>query len=203
MIGILDIDMGNLRSVYNAVYQEGFDPVYVASPEELDEVERLIIPGVGQFSTAMEHMHQRNLVKPIQNFAENGNPVLGICLGMQLLADWGDEGGGAEGLGLIPGRISRFPRDMNLSVPHVGWNTVTPVQSHLLFDDVKPGRDFYFVHSYVFQPDEETSTLTTTPYGDEFTSAVIRGNVAGFQFHPEKSQVNGLKLLSNFCDWNV
>lgn len=200
-IGILDLGMGNLHSVANAIYQLGYDPV-TATAGPFDAFSHLIIPGVGQFATAMANLHARDLYSAIYGYAASGRPLLGICLGMHLLATSGTEGGLTGGLGLVPGRVDRLAVPEAIRIPHVGWNTVNQRRAHPLLAGIKPGRDFYFVHSYAFRCDEASDVLTDTDYGAVFTSAVARRNVAGFQFHPEKSQANGLKLLDNFCRWN-
>lgn len=202
VIGILDIDMGNLRSVSKAVDALGHDQILVGAPGALADVSRLIIPGVGSYRTAMEHIDARGLRAPIRDFAGAGKPVLGICLGMQLLSAAGEEGGPSEGLGLVPGRVSRMRVSPELLLPHVGWNTTHVRAKHPVFKGVKDGRDFYYVHSYEFHCDDAAHALATSDYGREFTAIVGRGNVIGFQFHPEKSQANGLRLLDNFCGWD-
>lgn len=200
MIGILDMDMGNLRSVANAVYQLGFDPEVVTQPAGLDGVSHLIIPGVGQFATAMRHIQALELYEPVRAFAASGRPVLGICLGMQLLAGTGSEGGEHAGLGLVPGQVRRLSD--GLRIPHVGWNRAILCRSHPVLGGLKPDRDFYFVHSYAYCCDDAADVVAETDYGSRFASIVGRGNVIGFQFHPEKSQVNGLRLIENFCNWD-
>lgn len=203
MIAIVDIDMGNLRSVGKAIYQLGHDAKLVSRPGELDlgRATRCILPGVGSFRTASERMEQSGLGDALRAFAHSGRPILGICLGMQLLADEGEEGGGAPGLGLIPGRVTRLDAGPGTRVPHVGWNTVAVRAPHPLFADVKPGRDFYFVHSYHFRA-ADSVVLGETEHGIRFVSVVGHKNVIGVQFHPEKSQANGLRILERFCDWD-
>ena len=202
MIGILDIDMGNLRSVSKAVDALGHDLVLISAPAQLADVTHLIIPGVGSYHTAMDHIDARALRAPIRDFAAAGKPVLGICLGMQLLSAAGEEGGPSEGLALVPGRVRRMQVSPELLLPHVGWNTTRFRSRHPVFRNVKDGRDFYFVHSYEFQCDDAKDALATSDYGREFTAIAGRDNVIGFQFHPEKSQANGLRLLDNFCGWD-
>lgn len=202
MIGILDIDMGNLRSVSKAVYNLGFDFVLVEGPDQLDLATHLIVPGVGSYRTAMQHIHARNLRPGIRAFAESGRPVAGICLGMQILSSSGEEGGEGEGLGLIPGHVERLRPEGDLALPHVGWNTTTFKGDHPVFKNVKSGLDFYYVHTYHFRCEDPVDVRAVTEYGQEVTSIVGRENVIGFQFHPEKSQANGLRLLENFCKWS-
>jgi len=201
MIGVLNLDMGNLRSVMNSVYQSGFDPVVVRGGD-LDDLTHLIIPGVGHFGAAIAHVEKRSLRKPIQNFVMSGRPLLGSCLGMQLMLEHGEEGGDALGLGLIEGRVTRLNPDACQRIPHIGWNEVDFHRDHPLFDGIKSRRDFYFVHSYAAQCYNEGVVLGVTDYGGPVAAIIGQDNVIGFQFHPEKSQVNGLRLIENFCMWD-
>ncbi len=204
MIGIIDIDMGNLRSVAKAVWSLGQDFVMVREPVGLAAVSHCILPGVGQFRTASERLVASGLREALRGFAGDGRPLLGICLGMQLLADDGDEGGGSPGLGVVPGRVTKLEPGGDLRVPHVGWNTVALRRAHPVFAAVLPRRDFYFVHSFAFRAAaaDDDVVLGETEHGSAFTSVVARGSVVGVQFHPEKSQKNGLALLESFCDWD-
>ena len=205
MIGILDLDVGNIRSVSNAVHSLGFEAVVVNAPAQLDDVTHLVLPGVGAFPIAMRALHTRGLASNIAPFVASGRPVLGICLGMHLLADFGEEDAVTEpaaGLGLVPGTVSRLVVPEGLAIPHSGWNSVHFERAHPLLARVKDERDFYFVHSYRFACANATDQWGTTDYGSAFPSIVGRNNVVGFQFHPEKSQANGLRLLENFCAWD-
>lgn len=199
-IGILKMPMGNLRSAYNAVYQCGFDPLYVDGSDDWDALSHLIVPGVGNFKAVMAHLAEDGLVARLKAFAASGRPLLGICAGMQLLAERGTESGETPGLGLVHGVVDRFPE--GLVLPHVGWSSVEFRFRHPVSEGVKAGRDFYFVHSYALRSDRPDEALGTSEYGTPFVSVVARGNVVGFQFHPEKSQANGLKLIENFCGWD-
>lgn len=201
MIGILDIGMGNLRSVQNAVYQNGFDPVVVSAAANFDDLTHLILPGVGNFSAAVPEIESRQLRQPILDFVASRRPLLGTCLGMQLLMSESEEGGADAGLGLIDGKVTRLSGE-GLRVPHVGWNILNMTQPHPVFQNIKSGRDFYFVHSYAAVCEHEADLLGTTEYGGPVTAVVGRANVVGMQFHPEKSQVNGLRLIENFCRWD-
>ena len=202
MIAILDANMGNLRSVFNAVDTMGYDAEIVTHVGLSDQHSHLIIPGVGSFQRVMSDEKVVAVNKKINNFANTGRPILGICLGMQFLSDWGEEGGGSAGLGLIPGRAERMPEEKDLLLPHVGWNTVDFVKFHPVFQGVKNGIDCYFVHSYHFVCNSDEHVYGRSSYGTDFVSVVGRDNVLGFQFHPEKSQKNGLKLIENFCNWD-
>jgi glutamine amidotransferase len=201
MIGILDIGMGNLTSVANAVYQNGFDPVVLASARNFDDLTHLILPGVGNFSAAAPELESRQFRQAILDFVASGRPLLGACLGMQLLMSSSEEGGENLGLDLIPGKVIRLVGE-GLRVPHVGWNILNVNRQHPIFEGIKSGRDFYFVHSYSVICENEMDRLAHTEYGGAVTAVVGRGNVVGVQFHPEKSQVNGLCLIENFCRWN-
>lgn len=201
MIGILDIGMGNLRSVQNAVYQNGFEPIVVTAAANFDDLTHLILPGVGNFSAAVPEIERRQLKQPILDFVASGRPLLGTCLGMQLLMSVSEEGGTHAGLGLVEGKVKRLSGE-GLRVPHVGWNVLNMTQSHPVFQGIKSGRDFYFVHSYAAVCEDEADLLGTTEYGGAVTAVVGRANVVGMQFHPEKSQVNGLRLIENFCRWD-
>jgi imidazole glycerol-phosphate synthase subunit HisH len=203
MIGIVDLDMGNLRSISNAISATGNDPRILDSPDGFDDVSHLILPGVGAFRVAMSHMEERRLLDPIRAFAEKGKPVLGLCLGMQLLASTGDEGGLGSGVDLVAGHVTRFDEERVPSIPHVGWNDVHLTGSHPVLDGLREGVDFYFVHSYRFVPSRDEDVVGWVEYGEERYPAIVASrNVVGFQFHPEKSQRNGLRLLENFCDWD-
>jgi len=193
--------MGNLRNISKAVYSLGFDFTYVNCKENFNGLTHLIIPGVGSFYAAMSHLNERELGDCIFDFAKSKKPILGICLGMQLLATFGEEGGGSYGLNLIPGKILKLDPGTENRLPHIGWNTTHFLKNHPVFQDVKDNLDFYYVHSYYFKPDSIEYILAESEYGMKFSGIVGYKNILGFQFHPEKSQTNGLKLLENFCNW--
>jgi glutamine amidotransferase len=202
-IGLLKSPIGNLQSAYNALYQLGIDPVWIDEKfSRDDDLSHLIVPGVGHFKAVMAHFNKSGFSDRIRRFAASGRPLLGICVGMQVLATEGTEGGETPGIGLIDARVERLPDGSGLTLPHVGWNNVTLTAEHPVFADIKPNRDFYFVHSYGVSTASEADSLGTTVYGRRFASIIGRDNVLGFQFHPEKSQANGLKLLENFCLWD-
>jgi len=203
VIGIVDLDMGNLRSISNAIAATGNDARILNSPEGFEDVSHLILPGVGSYRQAMSHMAARGLDEPVRSFAASGRPLLGLCLGMELLATSGDEGGFGDGVGLITGHVRRFDEAKVPSIPHVGWNDVHFARAHPVLGGVRDGVDFYFVHSFFFDVDRDSDVLGRVEYGgSEYAAIVANDNVLGFQFHPEKSQRNGLRLLENFCDWD-
>lgn len=198
MIGIVDYGMGNLRSVYNAVEFVGSKAKLLKTKKDFSNISHLIIPGVGAFASAMNNLSCQGLIEPIHSFVESGNPVLGICLGMQLLASIGNEPTETKGLNIIQGSVRKFELP-NMRIPHVGWNSIELEREHYLFQGIKKGVDFYFVHSYYFVPINESDVLAYSEYGLTFPAVVSHDNVTGVQFHPEKSQKNGLKILENFC----
>ncbi len=201
-IGLIRMPMGNLQSAWNAVYQLGFDPVFLGPDDNDDDVSHLIVPGDGNFRAVMEHLDSTGVSDRIRRFAVSGRPTLGICVGMQVLATEGTESGSTAGLGLIDGIVVRMAPGSDLRLPHIGWNALHLRRNHAVFDGIKPDRDMYFVHSFAFSPTHISDCLATTDYGNEFVSIVGRDNVLGFQFHPEKSQINGLRLVENFCRWD-
>lgn len=201
-IGILKMPVGNLRSVHNALFANGFDPVYVGDADSLDDLTHLVLPGVGAFAAVMGHLANARMIGPIREFAASGRPIFGICAGMQMLAEHGTEGGPTRGLALVDGVVDRLPGGTGLVLPHVGWSSVTLCRPHPLLEGIKPGRDFYFVHSYAMRLNDPAQMLGETEYGGSFASIVGKANVVGCQFHPEKSQANGLKLLENFGWWD-
>lgn len=202
MIAIVDYNMGNLASVKNAFAKLGKDTVVESDPEKFQEYSKLILPGVGAFGDAMEHLKERNMVEAIKEFAASGKPILGICLGMQLLFESSEEFGSTEGLGLIKGKVIAFENakfSEPLKVPHMGWNRMFTTQ-HPLFNNLDEEHYLYFVHSFHAVCENEADVIGTTEYGYKFTSAVACGNVTGIQPHPEKSHNNGLKILENFIN---
>lgn len=200
-VGIIDIGIGNLGSLRSALYSQGWDCVFVSNPSGLDSVTHLLLPGVGAFAAAVKRLHECELFEPIRRFAADRRPVMGICLGMQLLAERGTEGGDIEGLGLVAGTVNPINAP-GLRLPHMGWNNVHQAQPHPLIEGIRDEVDFYFVHSYQFAATHSKNVLAHTEYGERFVSIVCEGNVVGVQFHPEKSQSNGLRLLDNFCLWD-
>lgn len=201
-IGIIDIGIGNLGSLKNAVYSLGFDFNMIKHPKELQLVSHIILPGVGSFSEGKRRLDESGLSAEIVNQFEKKKPILGICLGMQLLATQGFEGEKTFGLNIIPGTVYKLPTKDNYRIPHVGWNNVANQRKHKIFYTVKDNVDFYFVHSYHFNPEIKEHLYSTTFHGIDFASCVAFRTAIGLQFHPEKSQKNGLKLIENFCMWD-
>ena len=201
-VAVIDYGLGNLGSVRRAIAELRAEPVLAASPEALKSADRIILPGVGSFADGVSLLKARGWVGAIRDEAAKGKPVLGICLGMQLLASRGTEGGDNQGLDLIGGEVVAL-RELgcDLRIPHVGWNEVT-VQNGApgILGGIPGGTDFYFVHSYAFVPQEPVDVLATTDYGAPVTAAVRRGHVWGTQFHPEKSSRAGFRLLRNFIE---
>jgi glutamine amidotransferase len=196
MITIVDYGVGNLRSVQKALEAVGAPALVSAEPAALERARGIVLPGVGAFGDGMAQLRARGLVEPLLDQVQRNKPLLGICLGMQLLFEESEEMGRHAGLGLLPGRVLRFPEN-DLKVPHVGWNRLRPVD-HPLLAGIPGGGYAYFVHSYYARPAARGDVLATTDYGLEFASVVGRGSTWGAQFHPEKSQEVGLRLLANF-----
>lgn len=199
MIGIVDYGRGNLRSVEKALEKLGYEAKIMISPAEIEDVKGIILPGVGAFADAMDSLNKGNWIKPLQEYTKTGSPFLGICLGMQLLFEIGEEHGEHPGLGFIRGRVVKFP--MGLKVPHMGWNTLDIKIPEKICADIPDGAHFYFVHSYYAQPLNSGCIAATSEYGLEFPAVVGQDNVWGAQFHPEKSSPWGLVMLNNFGKW--
>lgn len=182
----------------NMLNRIGADPKIASTPEDVEASERLLLPGIGAFDTGMRLLREAALVGPIQSFGESGRPLLGICLGMQLLLDSSEEGTG-PGLGLVPGTSEHFDESMGLRVPHVGWNTIAPSHPDPLLADLPDDSRFYFVHSYRVVPELAEHTLAVSEYGVPFSSMIRAGNIMGAQYHPEKSHAFGMQVLRNFA----
>jgi imidazole glycerol-phosphate synthase subunit HisH len=199
-VAIVDYGMGNLDSVARAVEECGGEPLLVRTASDLGRAGSVILPGVGSFTQGMRNLRASGMADALQEYVlERGMPFLGLCLGMQLLATRGEEGGGEAGLGWISGEVARLrPQGEGERIPHVGWNEVVCEHESPLFAGLDGRRDFYFVHSYTLSCEDEADVLASTPYGGGFTSAVERGHVRGLQFHPEKSQRAGFQVLRNF-----
>ncbi len=197
-IAVIDPSVANLRSVLNTLAHLHIAAYVAYTPDDLARAKKIILPGVGAFSAGMDGLHARDFIEPIRDHAARGTPILGICLGMQLLFEASDEMGDHAGLGLLPGRVVRFPTT-ELKVPHVGWNQLIHHGDSPLLNGVPADGYAYFVHSYYADTPPDV-TLARTDYGIAFPSVVGRGSVFGAQFHPEKSQGVGLRLLRNFAE---
>ena len=194
---IIDYKVGNLHNLKNALDFSGVENHLVSHPDELKEADRILLPGVGAFGPAMEQLRNSGMLEALQEKVQAGTPLLGICLGAQLLMDESEEDGYRVGLGWIPGKVKRFQHE--LKIPQIGWNQVYQQQKDLLFKNVADEMHFYFVHSYHLKPEKSEHVLGLSNYGYDFAAVVCKDNLWGVQFHPEKSQNAGLQLLKNFC----
>lgn len=199
-IGIIDYQMGNLRSVQKAFESCGCPAEIFSSPTQFGDYDKIILPGVGAVRDAISELKKRGLDQPIIDWIGEDKPFLGICLGLQLLFERCFEGGEHQGLGIIEGDVVQFDIDPALKVPHMGWNQVTRSKHFDRFDCIKDQTYFYFVHSYYVRPKDPTCVALTANYGIDFCAAVCKGNLLATQFHPEKSQSSGLELLKQFAN---
>jgi imidazole glycerol phosphate synthase, glutamine amidotransferase subunit len=197
-VAIIDYGVGNLRSVEKAFAATGQDAIVTSNKEELRKAKRLVLPGVGAFAACMSALHEYGLVDLVLERVKEGVPTLGVCVGMQMLFEGSDEFGKSDGLGLLKGRVRRFSDD--LIVPQVGWNRIHQNRQHPLFSGIVDDSFFYFVHSYFCEPEDGELIVGETSYGRNYASVVASNNVCGVQFHPEKSQSVGLKMLANFAE---
>jgi glutamine amidotransferase len=205
-VAIVDYGLGNLRSVTKAFAKLGADAVLTGDPADLDGAAALVLPGVGAFGDGMAGLQQRDLVEPLRAAAKSGKPILGICLGLQLFFEKSSEAPGVPGLGLLAGEVVRFEGPAFgakgwLKVPHMGWNTLTFARAHPVFQGLPENPWVYFVHSYYVNPAAEADTIATSDYGRRFCAGAGAKRIVGTQFHPEKSQTLGLKMLENFLAW--
>ncbi|HLA78882.1 MAG TPA: imidazole glycerol phosphate synthase subunit HisH [Vicinamibacteria bacterium] len=198
MIGIVDYGIGNLGSVSKAFRCLGAEAFLSADTDRLRQADALVLPGDGAFGATMEEIRRRGLTAVIDEAASAGKPVLGICIGMQVLFEESEEHGRHPGLGLLPGRVRRF--DGDLPVPHMGWNRIAQRQQHPLLEGIAEGAHLYFVHSYFCDADDAV-VVASSDYGRDFAAVAGRGSVVGVQFHPEKSQAVGLRMVENFIRW--
>jgi glutamine amidotransferase len=194
---VVDYDAGNLRSVQRALEAVGQRPWVTPDPRDVERAEALVLPGVGSAQDCMRKLADRKLVQPLKDYAASGRPFLGVCVGLQLLFEGSEEGGGVECLGILPGTVRRFPGGEGLKVPQIGWNSVSKVRPHPILDEIPDGTYFYFVHSYYADAHTDL-TVASADYGVEFAAIVARDNVVATQFHPEKSADRGLRLYANF-----
>jgi glutamine amidotransferase len=204
MINIIDYEMGNLRSVEKAFESLGFAVRVSADPKDIATADKIVLPGVGAFRDCITNLREGGFVEPLLEHIDKGKPMLGICVGMQMLFDESEEFGIHQGLGLIPGKVVRFPAGMveggeRLKVPHMGWNNLEVVKPSPIFAGVKSASFVYFVHSYYCQAENSNDVAATCRYGDvEFCASLWRDNIMATQFHPEKSQTIGLQIFRNF-----
>ena len=199
MIGIIDYDAGNLKSVEKALLHLGYDSVITRDRTELLKADKVILPGVGSFGAAMDNLNRYGLTDLIREIADLGTPLLGICLGLQLMFDESEESPGVKGLGLLKGKILRIPNCEGLKIPHMGWNSLTLSGNGRLFQGIPKDSYVYFVHSYYLKAEEDIVKASTW-YGTEIHASVEKGNVFACQFHPEKSSEVGLRILKNFAE---
>jgi glutamine amidotransferase len=197
-IVVVDYDAGNLRSVQRALEAVGQRPLVTSDPRAVERAEALVLPGVGSAQDCMRKLVARDLAEPLKDYAASGRPFLGVCVGLQLLFDGSEEGGGVECLGILPGMVRRFENRDGLKVPQIGWNAVTLKYDHPLLVGIPGGTYFYFVHSYYADPADAEVTLAQAEYGVDFAAIVARENVVATQFHPEKSADMGLRIYANF-----
>jgi imidazole glycerol-phosphate synthase subunit HisH len=200
MIAIVNYGLGNLHSVHKAVVKVGGEALVTEDAADIRRADKVILPGVGAFADGMQGLAERGLVEVVQEAAHSGKPLLGICLGMQLLFNESEELGVSQGLGLVPGKVRLF-ENQTVKVPQIGWNQLHFEKDSPLLEGLQPGDYVYFNHSYYCEPAERADTLISTEYGLRYASAVQRGNLFGVQFHPEKSQRVGLQILRNFVGW--
>ena len=203
MIGVINFGLGNLGSIINSFEEINANIKIISDPNDIDNVEHLILPGVGSFRLGMKNLLNKGWDKKIFIHVEKQKPLLGICLGMQLLFDRGEEDGECKGLGLIKGKVIKMKSMKNRKLPHVGWNQLNFKNKHPIFEKVRDNVDYYFVHSYECRVENSSNIISTSNYHTEILSCVSDGkNIVGTQFHPEKSPPNGLKILKNFLNWN-
>lgn len=200
MIAIVDYGVGNLAAIQNMLNYLGKPSVITCDEKEIKNCDKLILPGVGRYDFGMAEIKKRNLMAALNEFALiEKRPVLGICLGMQLMLEYSEEGN-CEGFGWIKGQVRKFPQDLKLCIPHMGWNSTKTISNNLLTANIDDNNRFYFVHSYYCCPVNENNVMFLTNYGIDFVSGVVEDNIYGVQFHPEKSHKYGMKLLKSFAD---
>ena len=200
MIAIIDYDAGNLKSVEKALQYLGEECIVTRDKEKLLKADKIILPGVGAFGDAMEKLHKFGLVDVIHKLVKENKPFLGICLGLQLMFEGSEEGPGVKGLGLLPGKIVKFPEKEGFKIPHMGWNSIDVKEGSRLFKGVSNNSYVYFVHSYYLQAENENDVAATTEYIPHAHASVEHDNIFACQFHPEKSGDVGLRILKNFCE---
>ena len=203
MIAIIDYGAGNIKSVEKALELLGEKTVVSSDPETILSADRVILPGVGSFGSAMENIRNRGLEEVIHSVVNSGTPFLGICLGLQLLFDSSEESPGVKGLGILPGKIVRIPYEEGMKIPHMGWNSLEFPRKTCLFGHLEGNPYVYFVHSFYLQAEDESIVAATTQYGVTIHAAVEKDNVFACQFHPEKSSEVGLSILKKFIETDI
>ena len=203
MIGIIDYDAGNLRSVEKALQYLGKETIVTRDSEQIRKADKVILPGVGAFGDAMKKLQEYHLDTLIREIADSGKPLLGICLGLQLLFDESEESPGVKGLGILKGKIKRIPGQEDLKVPHIGWNSLNLEHNGRLFQNIPENSYVYFVHSYYLEAQDPEIVKASTEYGVHIHASVEKNNLFACQFHPEKSSIAGLQILKNFAEIEV
>ena len=196
MIAIIDYGAGNLRSVANAITKLGYQPKITSQPGDILNARAVILPGVGAAADTMDSLHALELVGSVKQYIADDRPFFGVCMGLQVLFTGTEEGGWHECLNIFPGRVKKLPP--GLKIPHMGWNQVEQKKAHTIFDGIPDQANFYFVHSYYIEPDDQSIIAGETEYGIKMCSVITKGNLAATQFHPEKSGEFGLMMYSNF-----
>jgi glutamine amidotransferase len=197
---IVDYGAGNLASVRRAVERTGARPLVSHRPEDVHAADALIVPGVGAAADTMRNLRACGLVEPVREYIASGRPFLGVCMGLQALMSFSEEGGTHPCLDVIPGKVRRLKGGPGLKIPHMGWNTVKPLREHPAFAGIPDGAYFYFVHSYCVEPEDHAVVLAETEYGEPIPAALARDNIVATQFHPEKSGEHGLRFYRNFVE---
>ena len=201
-VGVVDYGIGNIKSVLNALIYLDIDCLLTHDPKEIESCDALILPGVGAFKTGMTNLVKFNLIEHILDFAEQGKPILGICLGMQLLFDYSTEGGEVKGLGLIKGKVQKFPVTIGEKIPTVAWKSLK-TKTNPLFEGINSEDEYYFVHSYYCKPYNDNHTIAYAGFGEmQYCAMVQSKNIFGTQFHPEKSRESGLNIIMNFLKYS-
>lgn len=199
-VAVVDYGMGNLRSVLNAFHAVGAEARLVTVAEELKGEDKILLPGVGAFAEAIAHLTGRGFDLALNEARQGGAEILGICLGMQLMCTLSEEDGEHRGLGWMDAAVRRFPNSLGVKIPHIGWNDLEIRREHYLLDGLSPHPDVYFVHSYRVECNDSADVVAACDYGEPFTAIFARENIMGIQFHPEKSQAVGLRILKNFVE---
>ena len=204
MIAIPNYGLGNVGSLINSLNKIDVKFTLISNPELLKNFDKIILPGVGTFSKGINKLEMLGWTKPLNQFNSEKKPILGICLGMQLLFDRSDEFNekNIKGLGFIDGEVKMLKSNSNFKIPHMGWNNIKVKNNHQIFSGISPNVDYYFVHSYACYPKQQKNILSTTNHYESFVSSINKENIIAFQFHPEKSPPSGLKILKNFIEWN-